>query len=104
MLWQLTVTPAGPLAYAPPPPQTLALSTPRGAFQGHPCFFAALDKSQYPSSALRFPVSLSLEGLTLGLAGSGEARRSRRHFAHLHGRRPPRQHLLDTFPYLQEES
>jgi hypothetical protein len=52
-------------------PQTLALSTPRGAFQGRLRIVAALDESQY-TRLLRSPVSLSLEGLTLGLAGVSE--------------------------------
>jgi hypothetical protein len=52
-------------------PQTLALPTPRGAFQGRPRVVTALDESQYASSALRSTASLSLEGLRLGLAGGG---------------------------------
>jgi hypothetical protein len=51
-------------------PQTLTRPTSRDAFLAR--VIAALDESQHALSALRSPISLSLEGLTLGLARGGE--------------------------------
>jgi hypothetical protein len=51
-------------------PQTLTLPTSRDAFLAR--VIATLDESQHALSASRSPVSLSLEGHRLGLAGGGE--------------------------------